>query len=216
MKPEQIIANYYSIVDFAAKKFPKIVIQANAIDIEDLKQEGLIALLAAYKTYNPDKNVSFSTYAQTCVYNAMVSYLRKLDPLPANVRKDIRTIEKIKQKTDKKYTIKQLSDLSKLSEDRIEKILIWNSLYHNMEEYDNNYTNSNSKTPEELIIQKENINQIKTIISSFQPREQRILIGKTIHKKPLRTIAAEENLTPARVSQIYSKLTEELFKKYSQ
>lgn len=214
MKPEQIIANYYSIVDFAAKKFPKIVTQANSIDIEDLKQEGLIALLAAYKTYNPDKNVSFSTYAQKCVYNAMVSYLRQLDPLPATVRKDIQTIEKIKQKSHKTYTIKELSELSNLSESRIQKILIWNSLYHNMEDYDN-ITDTTSKNPEEFIIQKENINQIKTIINSFQPREQRILIGKIINKKPLRTIAEEENLTPARVSQIYSKLAEELFKQYS-
>lgn len=215
MEPEQIIANYYSIVDFAAKKIPKIVMQANAIDIEDIKQEGLIALLAAYKTYNPAKKVAFSTYAQTCVYNAMISYLRKLDPLPLSVRKDIQKIEKIKTQSDKRYTLKELSELSNLSESRIQKILTWNSLYLNMQEHDNDSLNNLSGTPEDFIVQKENINQIKTIIDSFQPREQRILLNKIIHKKPLRQIAAEENLTPARVSQIYSKLTKELFEQYS-
>ncbi len=36
---------------------------------EDFMQEGLIALCNAVKSYDPDKNIKFSTYAATCIKN---------------------------------------------------------------------------------------------------------------------------------------------------
>ncbi|MCX7882014.1 MAG: sigma-70 family RNA polymerase sigma factor [Brevinematales bacterium] len=46
-------------------------------DKEDLVQEGLIALSEAVKTYLPDKNTRFNTYAKVCVWNHLMSYLRR-------------------------------------------------------------------------------------------------------------------------------------------
>jgi len=44
-------------------------------DSEDLIQEGMLGLLSAIRTYNPDKGAKFSTYAEYCIrrriYNAI-------------------------------------------------------------------------------------------------------------------------------------------------
>lgn len=219
MNPNQIIENYYSIVDFAAKKFPKIITQGTVADIDDLKQEGIIALLAAYKTFNPEKGVSFPTYAQTCVYNAMVSFLRTLDPLPASVRKDLKTLEKAKQnnKTNNKYPIEQLSQITGLTVERIKKVNMWNIIQYN-ETDEENLQNTADQTfnLENSIIQKENINHIKQAIKEMPEREQRIFIQRIVNKKRIRQIAEEENLTPARVSQIYSKVVSQLTSIYNE
>lgn len=58
--------------------FIKSEIFANSnTDRDDLNQEGLIGLLNAVGSFNPDKGVKFSTYAEVCVVNKMKSLLAK-------------------------------------------------------------------------------------------------------------------------------------------
>lgn len=45
-------------------------------DSEDLTQEGMVGLLAAMRSYAPERGVSFRTYAETCVKNRMISAVR--------------------------------------------------------------------------------------------------------------------------------------------
>lgn len=44
---------------------------------EDMMQEGFLGLISAVRAFNPEKNVSFSTYANRCIFNKMVSALPK-------------------------------------------------------------------------------------------------------------------------------------------
>ena len=44
---------------------------------EDIMQEGFLGLISAVRAFNPEKKVSFSTYANKCIYNKMVSALPK-------------------------------------------------------------------------------------------------------------------------------------------
>ena len=50
-----------------------------SLETEDLCQEGLIALMYAAKSYDSEKEASFQTYANSCIYNRFVSLLRKSD-----------------------------------------------------------------------------------------------------------------------------------------
>ncbi|MCL2053947.1 MAG: sigma-70 family RNA polymerase sigma factor [Oscillospiraceae bacterium] len=50
----------------------------NYADIQDLSQEGLLALLKAVRTYNPQSGVPFSAYAEVCVANKLKSEASKL------------------------------------------------------------------------------------------------------------------------------------------
>ena len=47
------------------------------LNIEDFIQEGMVGFLTAVKTYNPDKNASFKTYAGVCIGNRIKSKLRR-------------------------------------------------------------------------------------------------------------------------------------------
>lgn len=46
------------------------------LDFEDAVQEGYIGLFFAVKTYSADKGAAFSTYANTCIRNAVMSAMR--------------------------------------------------------------------------------------------------------------------------------------------
>lgn len=68
----ELISRYMHTVDLLAKK-----ISFTACD--DLKQEGCMALVKAIQTYDPHyaNSVKFSTYANACVKNKMLSSLKK-------------------------------------------------------------------------------------------------------------------------------------------
>lgn len=45
-------------------------------DSEDLIQEGMIGLLSAIRTFRPDRDASFATYARVCIHNRIAMALR--------------------------------------------------------------------------------------------------------------------------------------------
>lgn len=47
------------------------------VEEQDLLQIGIIGLIKAIDTYNPNKNIQFSTYAITCIDNEILMYIRK-------------------------------------------------------------------------------------------------------------------------------------------
>lgn len=69
----ELIARYVCTAEYMAAKF-----SAQAHD--DLKQEGLMGLLNAVKSYRPDCNVKFSAYARVCIKNKILSSLKKNMP----------------------------------------------------------------------------------------------------------------------------------------
>lgn len=59
-------------------------------DSEDLLQEGMIGLLSAIRGYDPEREVSFQTYAEVCIHNRLRSAVRtagreKYEPLNSSV-----------------------------------------------------------------------------------------------------------------------------------
>lgn len=61
---------------FLARRFLKInraKYPAGYLEIEDLNQEGMLGFLSAVRTYSPDKEASFDTYASKCINNRIKS-----------------------------------------------------------------------------------------------------------------------------------------------
>jgi len=66
-----LVCRYKPFIKFTANK-----LSFKAYDIEDLIQEGTIALFSAVKSYNDEKG-NFSSFAARCIRNSMIDILRK-------------------------------------------------------------------------------------------------------------------------------------------
>ena len=66
----ELIARYICSVEFLANKYCPAA-------ADDLMQEGFMGLLKAVKTYDPQKNIKFVTYAAVCIKNKMLSAIKK-------------------------------------------------------------------------------------------------------------------------------------------
>jgi RNA polymerase sporulation-specific sigma factor len=69
-----------AVTELVSRYLPTVEIIANKISpaaFEDLRQEGLMALLKAIQSYRSGLKASFSTYASVCIRNRMLSTLKK-------------------------------------------------------------------------------------------------------------------------------------------
>lgn len=67
----ELTSRYMSVIRAKAA-----VRRSTLLELDDLCQEGLLGLLSAAKTYNPDGGASFKTYAEVCIGNRLIMAFR--------------------------------------------------------------------------------------------------------------------------------------------
>ncbi len=67
-----LIIKHKGLVEAIASKY-----NGSPLEKDDLIQEGMIGLLAAIKSFNPEKGTKFTTYASRCIDNSIRSALKK-------------------------------------------------------------------------------------------------------------------------------------------
>lgn len=73
--PEAVVEQYAAWIQKLANKYQELANQSNSVDIEDLKQTGVIGLLEAQRNYDPDKGASFLTYSYEWIRKRMLELL---------------------------------------------------------------------------------------------------------------------------------------------
>lgn len=63
---DMLIRRYCRLILIKAESFAK-----TSADADDLSQEAMISLLRAIDSFDPERGVKFSTYAETCIVNRM-------------------------------------------------------------------------------------------------------------------------------------------------
>lgn len=69
---EILIDKYMPLINKIAKKFDTTY----GIDLSDIRQEGLIGLSKAIKTYSEVSNTTFYTYAKKCIESSILNLIR--------------------------------------------------------------------------------------------------------------------------------------------
>lgn len=94
---EQLILRYKSVIKLTARN-----IYLFDGDMDDLIQEGNIALLQAIQKYSPDNNASFKTFAITCIKRRLFDLIRKNKQ---KIFEDIDNFEITNSSTDPYYEV---------------------------------------------------------------------------------------------------------------
>ncbi|MGH3088164.1 MAG: sigma-70 family RNA polymerase sigma factor, partial [Rubrobacteraceae bacterium] len=89
---DRLVVNYSPLVKYAAGRIAARATSAS--DQEDLISWGIIGLLSAVETFDPDKGAKFETYAISKIRWAILDEMRRMDPLPRRVRQRVREAKK--------------------------------------------------------------------------------------------------------------------------
>lgn len=189
-----------------------------SVEVVDLIQEGLVALVNAFDRYDETKGASFSTFALTRIKGAMYDYLRSLDWLPRKTRHQIKEIERayfeLEAKTGEVPTEEKISEHLNLS---LEEVRTTRLDMNCKQLFDlDNYLNPNGTeftetivttdlNPEEKYNEEEKKERLKSFIIQLTEREQLIVSLYYVEELNLKEIAVVLGVTESRISQILSK-----------
>lgn len=92
----QIIEKYSYLVKIIALKLRGIYQQYG--DVDDIVNEGIIALMDVVEKYDITKNTKFETYASIRIKGSIIDYVRKQDWIPRKVKSDYKNIKDAEDK----------------------------------------------------------------------------------------------------------------------
>jgi RNA polymerase sigma factor for flagellar operon FliA len=89
---EKTILEFLPLVKYVIGRLPIAI--PPPMDIEDLFSVGVLGLIHAVRTYDPDRGAIFKTYAYLQIKGAILDELRRQDPIPRSHKEKIRAVEK--------------------------------------------------------------------------------------------------------------------------
>ena len=87
----ELVLRYVYIVKTIAMQMRGVYV--SLADMDDIVNEGIIALMDALDKFDPSKNVKFVSYASLRIRGAVIDFARKQDWMPRNVRRTAREID---------------------------------------------------------------------------------------------------------------------------
>lgn len=88
---DKMVTDYLPLVRYIVGRLPLQL--PRFMDEDDLISVGVLGLIHAAKTYDPDMGASFKTYAYTNIRGAILDELRRHDTLPRSMRDRMKKVE---------------------------------------------------------------------------------------------------------------------------
>ena len=181
------------------------------IDIDDLIQIGMIGLISAAQNYKPQKDATFTSYANLRIKGEILDYLRKNSNL-------CRTTIKMKQNTDKVKEIlkhklgrepntQEIADKLGISET---KFFEWETAFqantiNNLDDAYDEFSHwfiAKNNSPEEEVSENELKGLLKNALKSLEEKEALVIQLYFVEELNIYEIGEVLSVSTGRVSQI--------------
>jgi len=175
------------------------------VEVDDLIQEGIVAALSSLERYDPSK-ASFTTFIMKRVKGAMYDYLRKIDWMPRNLRKNVKMIERVIYESEEfpsdeeiaRKTGLELKEVVRARNEMMRKQLL---MIDAMEDE----IVLKTEGPDENAYRELLVEEMKKAIEKLSDKEKLVLSLRFEKGLSLKEIARVLGVSESRVSQIISK-----------
>ncbi len=90
---EELILTHLPLVHYIVERM--LIYTPPTLDKEDLIEAGIMGLIDAVDKFDPQRNISFATYAKFRIKGAILDQLRNLDWMPKLLRQKARELERV-------------------------------------------------------------------------------------------------------------------------
>lgn len=186
------------------------------VELDDLIQSGHIGLMEALKKYVPSDNAKFETYAITRIKGSILDELRKNDHLSQDDRTLYKKVEEatkhLMKSQKEKPTATDIANTCGISVEDYFSILNKNHFHSvlSFEDTDDYLQVSSNDDVEESIKKKQLMKLVAKEISKLNEKEQILMQLLYVEDLDAKEAAYVMELTPARVSQIHTKIIQQL------
>jgi RNA polymerase sigma factor for flagellar operon FliA len=188
---------------------------------EDIESAGISGLIQAMDSYDCSRNIKFNTFVYYRIRGNIVDYLRKIDQLPRQKRKNYGEVKKVIQElsqtlgripSDEEVAAELDMDLESYRQ------LLSNVQTRNALSLDSNLNNDESNSfydihenpdvpmPDQDLVNKERAKVLKEKIGQLNERDRLILTLYYYEDMTMQEVALLLELSEARISQIIGRL----------
>ena len=183
------------------------------IELDDLTQAGLIGLLNACQSYDPNQGANFQTYASIRIRGAILDELRRNDWLPRSVQTQLgevsRAIAKVEAREGRAAQDHEVAEAMKLSLDEYRELTTKLSAARLV------YLDANTDSADEVPVaatepeaeysEEEQRALLRSGIDMLPEREKLMMSLYYVEELNIREIAAVLEVTEGRVSQLHGQ-----------
>lgn len=210
----KLVERYSYIVKVIAMKIWGMYHQYG--DVDDIVNEGIIALIDAVVRFDISKDIKFETFASIKIKGAIIDYVRKQAWSPRRVNKNRKLVEvadkELKIKLGRTPTDQEMADYLEIDTTQYSKMLLETS-NSNLLSFDDlvselSYKSSTTYddiTPEDSYAKRELITVLTDAINQLDEKERLVISLYYKEELKLKEIAVVMNLSNSRVSQIHSQ-----------
>ncbi len=194
----------------------------SSVELDDLVSIGTLGLIDAAQRFDPERHSTFTSYALIRIKGAIVDALRKLDWVPRTVRARNRSLEEARQTirlegrhVDAENLARYLGvDLERLAQiERDAVVLTQVSMWERRANSDQPIAEtlpSNQEGPTEHLDREDVRQNLLSLLSTLNRRDQEIVRMYYFQELPFREIGERLGVTESRVSQLHSRIKRRL------
>lgn len=226
---QELVMRYIYLVKSIALQMRDIYVSFAQID--DIINEGVIAIMSAIDKFDLDKNVKFETYIAKRIKGMVIDLARKHDWVPRSTRKNSRDIEEaataLYNRLGYHPSVQEVADYLNITpekyQDSMRKAALFNILSLDMvlaEAQENKCgirlpQSAEREQPENQFLRKEMVETLAEGVGKLKENEQLVISLYYIDELNMRQIASVLQVSEPRISQIHTNAIKKL-KKYMQ
>ncbi|MCL2845403.1 MAG: FliA/WhiG family RNA polymerase sigma factor [Chitinivibrionia bacterium] len=219
---DKLLAEYAGLVKYIAERVGYTL--PRSVDKQDLVSCGILGLIKAVETFDPNKEIKFETFASHKIRGAILDELRALDWVPRSVRQKTKFIQRAYSELEEKlgrspYDDEVCAHLG-LSSDEFEKMLsdsapitvfsIDATFSKDSESREMSISetieDTNTDNPLQILGYEEVKRVLKEAIMTLPEKEKLVIALYHFEELTLKEIGVVLGITESRVSQIHSKV----------
>lgn len=180
---------------------------------DDIINEGVIALIGAIDSFDPDRGVKFETYANLKIKGAIIDYVRRQDWVPRQVRRFGKDLDaaysELFSRLCRHPTNDELAEYMGITKERLKQGMseAAGAITLSFEEllYEDNFSVEGSGSADGEMYERELKQTIADAIGELPPKQRQVITLYYYEKLKFSEIGTVLGLSESRICQIHSK-----------
>lgn len=206
-----IVLRYLDVVRLIAVSLRNIYLKYASAD--DVINEGVLALMGAIETFDPERGVKFETYANLKIKGAIIDYVRRQDWVPRQVRHFGKELDsaysELFSKLGRHPTNDELAEHMGITKEKLMRGMAdaAGAITLSFEEllYEDNFNVEGGKTADRRLYEQEQKKVIAQAIDELNPKAKQVVTLYYYEKLKFSEIGQVLGVSESRVCQIHSK-----------